>query len=371
MEELIEKICFRLNQNAYPNEAAISHGVVLPLLRELGWDVTDPTEIIPEYSTGGGRVDFAICATPKKPSIFIEVKGVGRSLDGDRQLFEYAFHEGVPFCVLTDGKDWNFYFPGGQGSYDERRIYRLQIQDRSPLECADILSKYLDKQRVRSGKAQDDAIRDYRDSANRRDAKRALPQAWSELVNEPEELLVDLLSERAEKLCGVRPEQKEVILFLRSMKSIETADNLELYSNSRKATNSTIFKPRQLKPSSPLRTKSAREVSCTVLGNSFVAANGKEALVIILHQLSSKYGSKVPALAKAVRGSSRNHIAQTVEEIYPARPDLAKAEEFFPGWLVGLNIANREKLTIVRAACEVFGLTYGKDVIADFPNSEN
>ena len=53
-------------------------------------------------------------------------------------------------------------------------------------------------------------------------------------------------------------------------------------------------------------------------------------------------------IAEAARGSSRNHIAQSEAEIYPARPDLARAVEFSPGWLIGLNIANREKMSYAR-----------------------
>jgi hypothetical protein len=37
--------------------------------------------------------------------VFIEVKQIGRSDGGERQLFEYAFHRGVPMTILTDGQE--------------------------------------------------------------------------------------------------------------------------------------------------------------------------------------------------------------------------------------------------------------------------
>src|SRR5690606_7540533 len=111
MQQLLDRIRERLGSGAYVNEAAVSHGILTPLLHRLGWDCSDPDQVIPEYSSGRGRVDFALCTTGRRPAVFVEVKGVGRSVDGDRQLFEYAFHEGVPICLLTDGRDWSFYLP--------------------------------------------------------------------------------------------------------------------------------------------------------------------------------------------------------------------------------------------------------------------
>ena len=81
---------------------------------------------------------------PQKPLVFIEVKQVGQSGGADKQLFEYAFHEGVPMAILTDGQEWNFYLPGEQGRYQERRVYKLDLLERAPEECAELLSRYLD-----------------------------------------------------------------------------------------------------------------------------------------------------------------------------------------------------------------------------------
>jgi predicted type IV restriction endonuclease len=115
--ELIERIRERLAQGAYFNEAAISHGIVTPILNALGWHSADPQQMVPEFPVPRGWVDLALIGRGRRPAVFIEVKGVGRAMDGDRQLFEYACHRGVPLCVLTDGGEWSFYVPGGKGSY--------------------------------------------------------------------------------------------------------------------------------------------------------------------------------------------------------------------------------------------------------------
>jgi hypothetical protein len=370
LEQLIEKIQGRLLGGAYPNEAAISFSVVVPVLRALGWDDSDPGQVMPEYASGGRRVDFALCAAGKRPSLFVEVKGVGRALDGDRQLFEYAFHEGIPLCLLTDGRDWSFYLPGGQGSYDDRRIYRLQINERSPAECARILGRYLERSRVRSGEAFEDAMRDYRDIASRREAARNMPFAWKQLVEQPEDLLVELLSDQTETISGFRPSSAEATVFLRSLKASQPAEvpsrTIRRPVLNADAVAGPIVEESQ---SGTKLTAGGRLIEYELFGKRQTASNAAAALVEILKAIADRYPDKMAAVSVAARGRSRNHIARSPEEIYPARPDLARAAEIAPGWLLGLNIANREKIRIIREACQVVGISFGADVIIDMPNA--
>ena len=345
--------------------------IVLPTLRALGWDDSDPGEVVPEYTSGRGRVDFALCSAPRRATVFIEVKGVGRSVEGDRQLFEYAFHEGVPLCLLTDGRDWSFYLPSAQGSYDDRRVYRLLIDERPAAECSRVLNRYLARDRVHSGLAYEDAQRDYRDAAKRRDATRALPQAWTELLATPDELIAELLADRAEALCGVRPGEAEIIVFLRARSDGPPTANVPRNkppTASPPLVQSAASEPALVALERIRTTRPGRGIAYTLLGEPYSALNANAALVAILTTLSARDPSRLPSLAEAVRGSSRNHIARSPAEIYPARPDLARAAEVAPGWFVGLNISNRHKRVILITACEVFGLTWGSDLQIELPN---
>ena len=363
MLDLLNKIKLRLAQGAFPNEASVSHGILIPLLQQLGWDPAEPDQVMPEYVSGRGRVDFALCTSAGRPAVFIEVKGVGRSLDGDRQLFEYAFHEGVPLCILTDGREWSFYLPGAQGSYNDRRVYRLQLDDRSVEDSQSTLRRYLDRERVRSGAALEAATTDYRDAAAKREAARSIPEAWLQIVGAPEDLLIELVSDQAEALGGFRPAPKDVLDFLRALSEPRSVLELPI---------SKVAPPFEASATARTRThtqgRSNRSVEYFVNGETRAAKNANQALVDVLARLSQRDVARIPTLARAVQGNSRNHIARTVQEIYPARPDLARAEEFSPGWLVGLNIANREKIGIIRKACEVFGVTFGTDVKISLPN---
>lgn len=393
LQDLVEKIRRHLDKGSYPNEAAVSFSIVVPLLRALGWDDTDPDQVMPEYSSGGRRVDFALCSAPSRPAIFIEVKGVGKSLEGDRQLFEYAFHAGIPFCILTDGRDWHFYLPSGQGNYSERRVYRLNMLERTVDEIMEAFENFLGRSRVVSGDALDYTTKLYRQLATSREATRHIPAAWRQLIEQEEELLIDLVLDQTETMSGFRPSREAVFTFLKRLISggehgavssalpVRAAEkHLPNKSLNYGVVDHTVsgLVDHAVSPEISLGRADALSfrsdsvdtgVSFSVFGMEKTARTGKDAFLEVLSILAQRYPDKLESVAHAARGRSRNHIARTVQEIYPNRPDLANAAEFAPGWLVGLNIANREKKRILVAACDALGVSYGTDVFINLPNT--
>lgn len=220
MDQLISvlyDIRSNLANGAYPNEASVSLGAVLPILRALGWKDSDPKVVSPEYSVSGRRVDFALCHPPSKPMVFVEVKQVGQADGADKQLFEYAFHEGIPLAVLTDGQIWSFYLPAGQGSYTQRRVYLLDVLSRDIDEVASRFARYLSFENVEKGLALEHANSDYRDSSRKRQANESLPEAWRSLVEVPDEQLVALVSSKVEALSGYTPDTQSVSEFLKTI----------------------------------------------------------------------------------------------------------------------------------------------------------
>ena len=105
IEQEIEGIRAGIKAGRFSNEASVSQGIVLRLLNALGWPTYDTDAVWPEYSLSGKRVDYALCSPPSKPIAFIEVEQIGQSDGAERQLFEYAFHIGVPMAILTDGRE--------------------------------------------------------------------------------------------------------------------------------------------------------------------------------------------------------------------------------------------------------------------------
>ena len=184
LSALIDAVKRNLVQGRYQNESSIREAIILPILQELGWDTIDPMIVRREHTILRGRADYCLFAHQSKPDVIIEVKALGLIDGGDRQLFEYAFHEGVPMTLLTDGKEWSFYLPAGQGTYDDRRVYKLDLQERSTHEACEILVRYLAFDRVRLREAIADAKQDYEAAQRARTAVDLIATAWTKLVDE-------------------------------------------------------------------------------------------------------------------------------------------------------------------------------------------
>ena len=363
LETTLADITIRLRQGRFPNEQAVSQGIVLRVLQELSWEIYDTTLVWPEYGTGEGRADFALCHPPSKPAVFIEVKQPGRAEEGIRQSLEYAFHTGVPLIALTDGKTWSFYLPAEQGSYEERRVYKLDLFERPPAEAATALHRYLARSLVESGEALETARKEYRSRNRSAQARAAIPDAWREMVEKGDELLVEHLAGAVASKVGVRPDDDEVAEFLASL---GRALRVESPRGSHTQRSTSVFvdpPPKRSLSESPRRGK------LVLRGKEYSYSNAKEAMVIVLRELAKADPSFLERCSQHpdMQGRKRRYIARTTDELYPDRPDLRDChEKLSDGWLVATNLNNLLKKSIIQVAAEVAGLTFGKDVVVEF-----
>ena len=217
LKEYIDDIRNRLEQKLFPNETAVRQGIVDRLLNALGWETFDTQRVFPEYPINGGRVDYALCHPPGKPIVFIEVKRVGNIEGAERQLFEYAFHEGVPILILTDGQKWRFFHPAGSGSYQERLVRELDLITDGSEESSECLLKYLTYAAVQAGIAGQLIAEDYQEISQQREVHRHLPEAWDNLLSGTSgdsEFLIEAVQSETDRLCGNRPTYEQVLAFL-------------------------------------------------------------------------------------------------------------------------------------------------------------
>ena len=96
-------------------EEAAKTALVLPFFQALGYDVFNPSEVVPEYTADvgikkGEKVDYALCADGKV-NILVECKPSSIDLDLKHasQLFRYFSTTDARVAVLTNGVVYKFY----------------------------------------------------------------------------------------------------------------------------------------------------------------------------------------------------------------------------------------------------------------------
>ena len=196
------------------DESATRQGVVLRLLSLAGWDTFDISQVVPEYTVGTRRVDYAL--RPGSPNaVFIEVKRPGENLERhQQQLLEYCFQEGVKLAVLTNGRTWWLYLPLQAGSWEQRRFLTIDLEVQEPSVVEHRFLEYLAPERVGSGRAVGAAEALVESQQRAETIGKTISAAWTQIIETPDELLVDLISETTERICGFKPEPELVEQFL-------------------------------------------------------------------------------------------------------------------------------------------------------------
>ena len=353
---LVKSIRAEFRRGTYVNEAQVSQCVVVEILRALEWDISNPRVVVPQYSTESGRVDFALLQN-ERPRIFIEVKAPDKPDDeGETQLFRYAFDEGAPMLVLTNGKAWSFYLTTAAGRPEQRLFYKLLLLDRTPETCAEILAKYLHKDRVYSGESLKSAQEHFQSKEIEREIERTIPKAWREILTEPDELLRDLLVEKVTDMCGHSPSLEDAEKFLQKWES-------------------NSFSPLPNSPSSPSPTPAplpsvgAPDFVGRITGFSYKGKTKRNnaanyVLEDILIALHLEDGDFLPRLSRHHRTVSPNRrlVAQSREELY-RRPHLRRfSRQFTDGWWFGTNLSQVDIVKYARIACEVANVQYDSEL---------
>ena len=190
------------------NEEDAKRMIILRILSLLGWDIYS-SEIKEEYGVGTRRVDYLLQVDKNK--VFVEAKKPEEDLDNhQKQLLDYSFQEGVALAILTNGIQWWFYLPLKQGAWSDRRFDTIDILAQDEGIIADKFDLLLSRQNIGSGQAVQHAESILERSQKEKALEENLPKAWNRIIKESEPLLVDLLRETTEEICGFRLEAGDV-----------------------------------------------------------------------------------------------------------------------------------------------------------------
>lgn len=112
------------------NETRTRQVLIDPLLRELGWDVSDPDTIELEYWVRQKRADYALISN-RQPVAVIEAKRLGNDLEDDEmmQVLNYANLAGIDYMIATDGDRWEMYEVFKRGALEERLLMKFRLSE--------------------------------------------------------------------------------------------------------------------------------------------------------------------------------------------------------------------------------------------------
>ena len=117
-EEAVKSVAAKVAdlKDSIETEEATKTAFIMPFIGQvLGYDVFNPTGVVPEFTADvgvkkGEKVDYAL-VLDEQVQILIECKKVGAqlSLENASQLYRYFATTRARIGVLTNGQVWNFY----------------------------------------------------------------------------------------------------------------------------------------------------------------------------------------------------------------------------------------------------------------------
>jgi len=340
---VIRDIRGKLGTGVFRNEADISNSVVIRLLQQLQWDVFDPARVSPQFSIGRRKADYALRQEPFGPVVLIEVKAPGKPVgQGEEQLFEYCFGQGVPLAVLTNGRHWSFYYPAGAGSYDQRCFARADLERDTAEEVARRQTRYVGFAEVTSGRWPRTVQDDYEAWKRQLLAAQEFPDVFRSLLKTPAPKFVELFRDEVAARSGTRPPSTCVTEYLRAtLNGVEPSVPIcDLYPPVPPATP-------------PFFVLNGRTVAC---------ASDAALLVAALRELQDRDSSLLGKLAPRLKTGKRRWLHQDPGGIYsadsPARV-RGYVREIRSGWWLGLFNTSRRKNQQLLLAREEAGLAPG------------
>ncbi len=379
LDKVLKKAVERIHSGSLENEAQVKQAVILPILRALDWDDSDPAEFVPEFSAGNGRVDYALLRSGGGPLVFIEAKGLGGvDAKGEEQVFRYAVNRGVPFLILTDGNLWDFYLSMAAGDPPDRQFYRVELKNEERIsEYVEFFEKHLLKSRVVSEEARLEAEQRLKSNRERGEARKAIPGVWRTLLETPDDMLRDLIAEEVARACGTRPKLDDVEKFLKGLLSeaVSSTPRSRLSKpasiSSRKPeigpSTSSRSSVREREPTSvssqPTSKPQSSIVGFVLDGERFETGAAYRTLAEILKVFDRRAPDFMERLSEVTVGRKRRLVARIRNDLY-ANPKFVEKSSLNlgNGWWLGHHLSTKDIKKKIEIACEVAGIKFGSQL---------
>jgi len=193
MNDIILEIREFIKNGYFKNEENVRFSLVARILQALGWNIWNPKEVATEFNTvpneDNSRVDIALFDNSTTPSVFIEIKALGRlEIDLPKhevQLRDYNRNNTAPFSIITDGQKWRFYYSQTGGEFSEKCFKDIDLLEDDIDDIELNFYAFLSKDEIRSGKARIEAESYLKLSQKQRVMEDAFPQARRQILEPP------------------------------------------------------------------------------------------------------------------------------------------------------------------------------------------
>ncbi|MGI9229519.1 MAG: type I restriction endonuclease [Gammaproteobacteria bacterium] len=182
------------------NESTAKTTMVMPILRALGWDTTDPDEVKLEYKVAQHLKGFADIAllVQDSPLVLIETKSPQRSLETENheaQVLEYCQMTGVRMGVLTNGLEWRVYYLETGADKSTSLAETINLAHWKTEDSAKKLTELLSRDAISDNRALTHAKQSWHHSI--------LTNLWKGLLAQGDPALVRCLRKEVKEKCNI------------------------------------------------------------------------------------------------------------------------------------------------------------------------
>ena len=217
LQEVIERI---RNRPEPANSRAVERRIVVPILRELGWDDSDDTQVDFGYLLGGrsnDEIDFALRGSAGTGLALLQLLEPGsQSTMAALRIINGAVADHFALAILSNGAEWWFYLPPAQPGPPEQQCFaQINLLSDPVSQCVEIVEAFLTRARLENGDAIADASKTLATVRARVEVIAQLPSVWKRMLSEPDSMLVELLQEEISRAVNAEASEADVITFLR------------------------------------------------------------------------------------------------------------------------------------------------------------
>ncbi len=331
------------------NEESAKFQILAPTLRSLGWDTSQPEEVIYELQVGGnrggGRADIVLKSNDRIVAL-IEAKAPGANLNHHvGQVLTYAFHEGVDICVLTTGLEWWLYLPREQGPPQDRRFAILKLADDPIEQLLGDLHAFLSKEMLVDGRAEKRAQAVLRASHEAAQLSKEVPGIWQEMLKEPDDELLEILGRRVYEKVSLRPTKPQLVAALQG-----SPIPLAAIAPEGMASKTSPIPQQQAK--SGQRKKNPKPVAMELWGQHFGVETAADAFKKVVDLLFERHRDEFHRVLE-LRGHKYPHAAPDLAMLGP-RSQQNNYEHEASGYFFDLHLSNNNKIRRARQLLEHF-----------------